>query len=78
MNLITYLLARLLPTTAVDRAVRAITKAAAALAAAEDVQNNRAASIDKQIANLRDDRAAALAGADRAARVAKKLTDLTA
>jgi hypothetical protein len=72
------ILARLLPTSAVDRAVKTITKAAAALAAAEDIQNNRVASIDKQIDGLRDSRAAALAEASRAARISKRLTDLTA
>jgi hypothetical protein len=78
MSYIYFLLARVLPTNAVDLAVRAITRAAAALAAAEDAQNSRASSIDRQIADLSAARSAALSEAARARRVAERLTDLTA
>lgn len=78
MNFIYLLLARLLPTSTVDRAVKAITKAAAMLAAAEDAQNQRVGSIDAQIKDLQAGRDAALAEAARARRVAQRLTDLTA
>lgn len=78
MNYFYYILARLMPTNAVNRAVSAISKAAAALAAAEDIQNNRASSIDAQIDTLRVNRADALAEAARARRIADRLSDLTA
>jgi multidrug resistance efflux pump len=78
MNFIAYLIALVLPTKTVDRAVRTITKAAAVLAAAEDAQNQRVASLDAQITGLQADRSAAQAEAQRAARIAKRLVDLTA
>jgi prefoldin subunit 5 len=78
MNFIAYLIALVLPTKTVDRAVRTITKAAAVLAAAEDAQNQRVASLDAQITDLQADRSEAQAEAARAARIAKRLVDLTA
>ena len=78
MNYIAYLIALVLPTKTVDRAVRTITKAAAVLAAAEDAQNQRVASLDAQITDLQADRSEAQAEAARAARIAKRLVDLTA
>jgi hypothetical protein len=73
-----FLVARLLPTNSVDRAVKALVKAASALAAAEEVQNSRVTSINDQIANLRDERVLALATAQRAARIRERLAELTA
>lgn len=78
MTTVYYLLARLLPTSTVDRAVRAITRAATALAAAEAAQNERAMNLTDQISNLRDQRSAALAEGARAARIRERLNTLTA
>jgi prefoldin subunit 5 len=77
MNVYT-ILARLLPTVAVDRAVRVITKAVAALAAAEQAQNQRATALRQQARELNLAATAADEGAARAGRIARRLSDLTA
>jgi hypothetical protein len=71
-------LARLLPTSAVDRAVRNLTRAAEALAAAETAQLNAASKTTAQIQALRAQREAQVASAARAGRIADRLSDLTA
>lgn len=72
------LLARLLPTPTVDRAVAALTKAAKALAAAEAAELAAAEKIDLKISQLTADRSQKIATAARAGRVASRLTDITA
>lgn len=78
MNIVYTVLAYLLPSSAVDRAVGAITKAAAALAAAEAIQNSKAVNLGKQIDTLSAKRSTALSEAGRAARIAERLNNLTA
>jgi hypothetical protein len=74
----TNFLARVLPTVAVDRALKGLARFASALAAAETAQNDRANQISRQIANLRTEREVAREGAERASRVRQRLLDLTA
>jgi hypothetical protein len=71
-------LARVLPTNAVDRAVRGLVRAADALAVAEAAQVSRVGSINTRIEALREERAAALAVAARSARIRERLAGLTA
>lgn len=78
MKFVYTILAYVLPTSAVDRAVSVVTKAAAALAAAEQVQNSKALSLDKQINRLSSQRSTALADAARAKRIADRLENLVA
>jgi len=72
------LLAFLMPTASVDRAVAFLTKAAAMLQAAEDAQNKHAEFLNSQIASLEAERVDALNEAARAKRVAQKIAELSA
>lgn len=78
MNVIYQLLAWIMPTVSVDRAVSFLTKAATMLAAAEAAQNERARQLDDQIEVLRMEREDVVREAQRASRVAKNLQNLSA
>lgn len=77
-KLIAALVARLLPTKTVDKAVTALTKAASMLAAAEAAENKKVADLTKQANNLLSEAEAAAAAAQRASRVGEKLRELVA
>lgn len=78
VNIIYQIIAWALPTASVDKAVAAITKAAATLAAVEAAQNAKAVKLADQAAALNGKASEATAEAERAGRVAAKLADLTA
>lgn len=72
------ILAWLLPSKAVDLAIRGLVKASAALNAAEQRQHAKVAAIETELSKLRDLRSATLANAQRAGRIAKNIGDLIA
>lgn len=78
MKFIVALLALLLPTNTVDGIVSFLAKLAEQLAAAEEAQNARAASLRSQAAAIMIEAEAAEAEGERAKRVRTKLADLVA
>lgn len=78
MEYVYRVLALLLPTNTVDKAVSQLTKAAAALEAAEAAQNARANKLDAKAAKLTTASTFAKSEAERAARIAGRISDLTA
>lgn len=78
MTLVYTLLARLMPTATVDRAVRGLNKFAQALAAAEKIQNDRASAYRDQAKFLETQAAEAEAEALRASRVRDRIAAFTA
>lgn len=77
MNIFYRILAVVLPTKSVDQAIKVITHFAVKLAEAEANQRTIAENFSEEIVSITNLRDAAIAEADRAARVAKKLVDLT-
>ncbi len=76
--MIYFLLARLMPTKTVDRAVGALTKFAKALEAAEAAQTKSAESMRAAARRLNLQAQVAQDEAERAARVRNNILDLTA